>query len=218
MRRPLLPLIPLLTLGLTPIGPAAEPESLKGFTPLFNYRDMTGWKVRGSRLNWGFEEGVLYTTGGANNFLISNQQYADFELRFNFTVPPSGVSGLILRAPLVGDPAYAGLEIPIQDDSAFPKLKLTDRTGSLFGVAPASKQVLKEPESWNQMFVRAQGRRITVELNEAIVVDVDLDRYKHLSEKHPGLLRASGHLGLRSQTGRVEFYDMFIKPLPAKSR
>ena len=37
------------------------------------------------------------------------------------------------------------------------------------------------------------------------VVDADLDKFAQHEEKHPGLKRARGHVGLQSHDGRVEF-------------
>jgi hypothetical protein len=52
-------------------------------------------------------------------------------------------------------------------------------------------------------------------------VDANLDDYKDRAKAdpdkklaaHPGLLRTTGHLGLQSHDGRVEFRNLFVKPL-----
>jgi hypothetical protein len=63
------------------------------------------------------------------------------------------------------------------------------------------------------MRIMANGRQITVELNGTKIVDVNLDAHKDRVGQHPGLLRAKGHLGLQSHDGRVEFRNLYIKPL-----
>jgi hypothetical protein len=50
-----------------------------------------------------------------------------------------------------------------------------------------------------------------VELNGTKIVDANLDEYKHRADKHPGLLRDKGHLGLQSHDGRVEFRNLYVK-------
>jgi hypothetical protein len=54
---------------------------------------------------------------------------------------------------------------------------------------------------------------VTVEVNGTKVVDADLDDYKKDFKSHPGLTRDKGHLGLQSHGGRVEFRNLFVKPL-----
>jgi hypothetical protein len=200
-------------LSLLSAGQGSDSNSLNGFESLFNNQDLTGWKFRGESLNWGFDEGVLYTTGEETNFLISEKEFSDFELRLDYMVQEKGISGLALRAPMVGDPEYQGIEIQIQDDAAFKKLRPTDFSGSIYDVVPANKRAGSEAGHWNHLRIIAKGRRILVELNKSIVVDADLDEFRNKSTKHPGLLRAKGHIALRSQKGRVEFCNLFIKPL-----
>ena len=45
-------------------------------------------------------------------------EYADFSFRFDFKLAAGGNNGVGIRAPLEGDPAYAGMEIQILDDSS----------------------------------------------------------------------------------------------------
>jgi hypothetical protein len=63
------------------------------------------------------------------------------------------------------------------------------------------------------MRIIAKGRKITVELNGQIVNDANLDDHKDKIEEHPGLLRDRGHLGVQSHDGRVEFRNLYVKPL-----
>ena len=63
------------------------------------------------------------------------------------------------------------------------------------------------------MRIVAKGRHVTVELNGTRVVDANLDDYKDHARQHPGLLRTRGHLGLQSHSNRVEFRNLYVKPL-----
>jgi hypothetical protein len=206
-------LLLMVMVGGFSAGQDADADSLEGFQPLFNSNDLTGWKLTAGRLNWGFDEGVLYTTGTENNFLLSEKEYADFEIRFDYMVPKEGVSGLALRAPGQGNPAYAGLEIQLVDDANIANLKPMEYTGSIYDVVPAAPRAKIEPGKWNHVRIVAQERHILVEVNSVKILDADLKNYRHLADKHPGVLRSKGHLGFRSQKGRVEFCNLFIKPL-----
>ncbi len=70
---------------------------------------------------------------------------------------------------------------------------------------------------WNSQEVTAKGRRITVKLNGATIVDADLDEAstpKTMDGRpHPGLKRDKGHIGFLGHGSRVEFRNLWVKPL-----
>jgi hypothetical protein len=113
-------------------APAGDKNVPAGFVPLFNGKDLTGWKIHGGNIKaWGVENGLLYVAQPARQqpgsraepfWLMTEKEYGNFELRLEFRVPVNGNSGVALRAPLVGDPAYQGMEIQILDDYA-PRYK-----------------------------------------------------------------------------------------------
>ena len=110
----------ILFMGAT--TPRAQDE---GFTPLFNGKDLSGWVYgrRGdgteNRTGKGYqvENGVLVTTKEDGGNLFTEKQYADFVLRFDFKLTENANNGIGIRAPLVGDAAYVGMEIQVLDDS-----------------------------------------------------------------------------------------------------
>jgi hypothetical protein len=166
---------------------------------------------------WGAEKGVLYVQGGGGGWLMTEKEFDDFELRLEYKVPPKGNSGVALRAPLKGNVSYSGMEIQILDDpwylENYKGLKPTQLTGSIYGVVPPSRKAIKPAGQWNAMHITARGRRITVALNGTTIVDANLDDYKDHVKEHPGILRTTGHLGVQSHDGRVEFRNLFVKPL-----
>ena len=66
--------------------------------------------------------------------------------------------------------------------------------------------------------IAADGRKIRVTLNGVIIVDANLDivREADILKRHPGLLRASGHLGFLGHGTRVEFRNIRVRELPAR--
>src|SRR5581483_9409883 len=130
-------LLPCLALLVLPCAAADTPE---GFTPLFNGKDPTGWTATGKKEVWGAENGVLYVSGGGGGWLMTDKEYGDFELRLEYKMPKGGNSGVGLRSPLKGDPAYVGMEIQLIDDEGWPgKLQAWQHTGSIYNVVPAAK-------------------------------------------------------------------------------
>jgi hypothetical protein len=212
----------LLSLFAVPGLRAADRDPPAGFEKLFNGQDLSGWKVNeGGKIDrWGAGDGLLFTRGSGGGWLMTEKEYGDFELRLEFKVPRAGNSGVALRSALRGAPHLdAGMEIQILDDpwyldeKNYKGLKPTQRTGSIYGIVPPSKDALKPAGEWNAYRIVALGRRITVELNGTTVVDANLDDHKDRAKEHPGMLRDRGHIGLQSHDGRVEFRGIFVKPL-----
>lgn len=198
-----------------PLASTLTADAPKGFEPLFNGKDLSGWKSTGDKKVWGVEDGILYVKGGGGGWLMTEKQYADYELRLEFKMPKMGNSGVGLRAPLEGDPAYQGMEIQLLDDDNWKdqKLRPVQQTGSIYDVVPAAKIVTKPHGQWNAMRIVAKGRNILIELNGTKLVDADLDEYKQHAKRHPGIMRKTGHIGLQSYNFKVEFKNIYLKPL-----
>jgi hypothetical protein len=220
MRRTLI----LLSLVFVVAGPCPvwsdEKNVPKGFTPLFNGKDLTGWRVNegGNIKVWDAENGILFVKGGGGGWLMTDKEYSDFELRLEFKMPEKGNSGVALRCALKGNPhSEAGMEIQLLDDEWHKKnykgLKNTQLTGSIYGIVPPSKDALKPVGEWNQMRITAKGPHITIELNGEKIVDADLRDHRDKEKEHKGMMRPKGHLGLQSHDGRVEFRKLYVKEL-----
>jgi hypothetical protein len=193
----------------------AQDKVPEGFTPLFNGKDLTGWKSTGKKDVWGADasQGILFVQGGGGGWLMTEKEYGDFELRLEFKMPKMGNSGVALRSPLKGDPAYVGMEIQLLDDPNWKGLRPTQQTGSIYDVVPAAKVVTRPHGEWNQMRIVAKGRQVLIELNGTKLVDTNLDEHKDHFKRHPGLLRDKGHIGLQSYNYRVEFRNLVVKEL-----
>ncbi len=116
-----------------------------GPRPLFNGKNLDGWVAVDSKLEqWTMENGVLNTGGQGGGWIRTAGEYSDFEISLDFKVSPGSNSGLFLRAPEKGDPAYTGMEIQVLDDHAprYAKLKPYQYTGSIYAVQPPSERRL----------------------------------------------------------------------------
>ena len=194
-----------------------------GFVDLFNGKDTTGWVYGGkdqsakSGKGYQVENGVLYCTAHDGGMLYTEKEYGNFVFSFDFKLEKNSNNGIAIRAPLEGDPAYAGMEIQILDDSGpeYAGLRPAQYHGSIYDVIPAKRGSLKPVGQWNHEEITAQGRHITVKLNGNTIVDANLDDVKDekVLKKHPGLARAKGHIGLCGHGTRVEFRNMKVKEL-----
>jgi hypothetical protein len=193
-------------------------EADEGFAPLFNGRDLSGWTGGGE--GYAAEDGkiVVHPERGGGN-LFTEKEYADFVLRFEFKLWPAANNGLGVRAPLEGDAAYAGMELQILEDGSpvYWGLRPYQYHGSIYGVVAARRGFLRPPGEWNAQEVTVRGRRVTVVVNGATVVDADIDAASAGGtvdgNAHPGLKRESGHIGFLGHGSVLEFRNIRLKEL-----
>jgi len=205
----------VLALLIITSAAAAEP----GFSELFNGKTLDGWRFVGSRGTGYFvEKGLLVSAPDTHGNLFTEAEYANFVFRFDFKLTEGANNGIGIRAPFEGDSAYQGMEIQILDhDSAVyrGKLRPAQYHGSIYDVFPAKTGFLKPTGEWNQEEISANGSHIVVTLNGTVIVDADLSTVTdpEVLTKHPGLKKASGHIGLLAHDSRVEFRNLRIKKL-----
>lgn len=178
---------------------------------------LIGWqRIGGAEGNWHFQDGILYTEGAGGGWLASLRQYDDFQLSLEFRVSPGGNSGVFIRAPLEGNPAYAGMEIQILDDYAehWQNLNPDQYTGSIYAIQAPSERASRQAGEWQTMVIAARGAEIQVVLNGVGIIGTNVTYYPHKADAHPGLKRAGGYIGLQSHSSRVEFRNIRIRELP----
>jgi hypothetical protein len=183
---------------------------------LFNGQDLKGWTVIHSKENrWRVVDGILNIDSAGQGWLSTEQQYSDFELSLDFRVSPGGNSGIFLRAPHEGDPAYTGIEVQILDDYAekYSNLKSWQYTASLYGVEAAVPGVSKPANQWQSMKIICNGPKIQVILNEKTVIDTNIVDHMWQTSRHPGLKRRTGFIGLQAHGSKVEYKNIQLKEL-----
>ncbi|HVJ80751.1 MAG TPA: DUF1080 domain-containing protein [Planctomycetia bacterium] len=187
----------------------------EGFTPLFRADgEPKGWVVR----HWAdvskpatagakFEvrKGTLEGSPERGCWLLSEKEYGDFIVEFEFKLGPQGNSGFALRSPAQGDPAFDGLEIQMADKRYNPEAKDSELTAGIYRAAAPAKQVYK-PEEWNTMRVEAKGAKVKVTLNGEVVQDADLDKFTAGVLRHDGTPAPS--LRERPRRGRIGFQEL----------
>ncbi|NLP12607.1 DUF1080 domain-containing protein [bacterium] len=184
--------------------------------PLFNGKDLQGWQViNGQPESWQVADGVLYTTGQGSGWLSTTREFADFKLSLEFRVPADGNSGVFLRSPHHGDPAYTGMEIQVLDDYAeqYARLKPWQYTGSVYGIQAPSQRFSKRAGEWQKMVITCRGPRICVELNGQKAIDTDLVDHMQQSKEHPGIQRRAGYIGLQNHSSKLEYRNIWLEEL-----
>ena len=200
----------------------SKKEKKEGFKILFDGTNMYNWQ--GNTRDYITENGNLAVRpkpgkSTLGNNLYTKEQYSDFIFRFEFQLSPGANNGLGIRAPLSGDAAYEGMELQILDNDApiYKALKVYQYHGSIYGTIPAKRGSLKPLGEWNYQEVIVQGPKIKVILNGDVILDADISEARKNGaadgQKHPGLMRESGHIGFLGHGSELQFRNIRIKDL-----
>lgn len=190
----------------------------EGFKSIFNGKDLTGWtgatdacRVIDSAIEW---------LPGKSGTLHTQDEFADFVVRFEFKLPPGGNNGLAIRYPGKGNPAYEAMTECQVLDEQYEKVtgnKLDPRQvhGSVYGMVAALTGYQYPAGEWNYQEVTVKGSIIQVELNGTRILDADVSKVTEFmaNKAHPGKDRKSGYFGFAGHTDPVRFRNISIKPL-----
>jgi hypothetical protein len=199
----------------------------KGFTALFNGKDLTGWQglvainkrkkltkeqyadevkkaTDKALMHWTVKDGVIHYDGKNNN-LQSAKDYGNFEMYVDWKIGPSGDSGIYLR----GNP-----QVQIWD----PKGKNNPKkigSGGLYNNQknPTDPLVLADNPigAWNTFFIAMKGDKVLVKLNGKVVVDnTPLENYWERGQPLP----ARGPIELQHHGDHLWFKNIYVKELP----
>ena len=200
--------ITMASLTILAVGIAVSAQAAGEWKPLFNGKDLTGWTVAAGRgggtapappAQWKVENGVLVGgQGTGRGSLVSDEQYKDFELEFDFMLTELGTK---CSAELIGEKQ----ENASEDKSCLYNSGVTFRTGyqvnigrreagEFIGIvvhrqAPGAIRGnvlwlstgdekfpgLRKKEGWNHLQISAKGPEITVRLNGKQISDVKDD-------------------------------------------
>jgi hypothetical protein len=191
----------------------------EGFVSLFDGKSLKGWTLVGGKgPGYVVQDGILVCPADGGGNLLTEKEYANFILRFEYKLSPGGNNGLGIRAPMKGDIAYSGMELQLLDDGHEKykgRIRPEQHTGSIYDVIPARTGYQKPAGEWNEEEVTADGSRIQVKLNGVIIIHADLDTVREpaVLKRHYGLKNKSGHIGFLGHGTLVEFRNIRIKEL-----
>jgi hypothetical protein len=134
---------------------------------------------------WTVKDGVLRSSKERGNWLMSEKEYGDFILEFEVKLGERGNSGVALRSPMKGDPAFDGMELQMADYRYNTEAKDSELTGGIYRAIAPTKQVYK-PTEWNKCHIELKGDHLKVILNGETIQDVDLNKFDKTVKRHDG--------------------------------
>jgi hypothetical protein len=194
--------------GMTAVLACAAVAQEKEFRPLFNGKDLTGWKLRNPKgtPSWKVENGVLMNdvSGGKHGTdLVTEEKFWNFTVRYEYKVPEGANSGFYLRGRH---------EIQILDDYKKGKPG-THGNASIYGVKAPDEFTSKPAGEWNKVEATIIGNRITVIHNGQKVHD-NVECNKATGSEIDKNLNEPGPLFIQGDHGSISVRNIQIKELP----
>jgi glutathione peroxidase-family protein len=169
------------------LGAPAAPQdggakTASAWKVLFDGKSTAGWRsFRGKAFpekGWAIEDGALRKVAGAGGGdIVTEDEYADFDFRFEWKVAPGANSGVMYRVSEEGEwPWRFGPEYQILDDAKHQDGKdpKTSAAGC-YALYPGEGKVLKPVGEWNEGRVVILDGKVEHWLNGVRVVAYDLN-------------------------------------------
>jgi len=156
--------------------------------------------------HWKVEDGVIVFDGKGQN-LCTAKDYGDFELLVDWKIKEKGDSGIYIR----GTP-----QIQIWDPFTSPNTKTGEQKGS--GGVFNNQKNPKDPDvmadkpigQWNTFWIKIVGDKVSVKLNDKLVVDnVTMENYWERDKP----LYPKGTIELQNHGNTLYFRNIYVKEL-----
>lgn len=208
-----------------PANTLTDAERAAGWTLLFDGRSLDGWRgynMAGLPPSWAVDDGTLARVGPGGD-LITEAQYRDFELTFEWKVATGGNSGVFYRAAEGQELIYhSAPEYQVLDDAhhADGQSPLTS-AGSNYALYASPRGHVKPAGEWNSGRIVVRGDHVEHWLNGAEVVAYELhsDEWKALVANSkfaawPAYGMADrGHIGLQDHGDPVWYRNLKLRVL-----
>jgi hypothetical protein len=214
-------ILALLIPAILSISPALAAD---GWQPLFNGKDLTGWRANVMPESFSVADGTLRvnaTKESAHLFYVGDLKegfvrFKNFELEATCRSEPESNSGIFIHTDMsTRDKALhlaKGYEIQLNSQAREKR-----KTGSLYAVVDLDQSPVDESQ-WFRIRITVRDKRITVHLNDKQVIDyTEPEGAKRPAERAGRLLDPNGGaIALQAHDPKSIFYfkDIRIKALP----
>lgn len=173
----------------------SEEEKQAGFVSMLSGKDFSGWRFTGdaeSPENWKVADGVIQVTGGGKPHLVTEREYADFEMRFEWrALREKYNSGFFVRSKK--NAGANQINLAKGGEGRFINGKVQG--------AKAVPELQKPPGEWNEWRVLAKGDKLTFWCNGKLAWEAT------------GFKPAQGTIGLQAEGAPLEFRNLRIREI-----
>lgn len=156
------------------LGPVLVGQNAGSF---FSGKDLAGFEGLLDEY-WSVKEGAIVGSAPKglkfNTFLCSKEKYGDFELKFEVKMTKGANSGVQIRSHIHNQKTFAVTGPQCDMGQQYWGSLYGENFGGMMKAAPAElvKKIVKEGD-WNDYYIKAVGKHITIKLNGETTVDAD---------------------------------------------
>ncbi|HXG08610.1 MAG TPA: DUF1080 domain-containing protein [Gemmataceae bacterium] len=203
-----LPLLVLVAV-LAWLGGASAADDDKDFKPLFNGKDLSGFKFELAKKDadpmktFSVKDGVIVVSGTPNGYFYTDKSYKNYILRFDFRYPKApGNSGYLIH--ITGEHKVWPKCIEVQGQ--YQNVCAIFPIGGLKGPRPpvdkeARDKVRKPANEWNSVEIISKDGTLTSKLNGVVICASEPYEVKE------------GPIGFQSEGAEIHFRNIRIKEL-----
>ena len=205
----------ILALLFSSCSSTRKQDETKDWIPLFDGESLTNWKASENPSTFKVEDGMIVAHGPRAHLFyqgpVENHDFKNFELEVEVMTTPGSNSGIFFHTAYQeeGWPTK-GYEVQVNNSQSDWR-----RTGSLYSVEDV-KEVLVNDNEWYTEYIKVQGNRVTVKINDKTVVDYTepegIENMPDRAEKRlsSGTFALQGH----DPNSKVYFRKVSVRPLP----
>jgi hypothetical protein len=153
-----------ILLAVAPVMAAEE-----GFIPLFNGKDLTGWKASEHPDTFSVKDGAIVAHGPRSHCFYTGDferhMFEDFELKVDVLTLPRSNGGIYIQTEYQ-ETGWPGKGFEVQVNNSYPGDPRL--TGSIYEVADNTAEVARDNE-WFTEDIVVKGGSITVKINDKVV-------------------------------------------------
>ena len=187
-----------------------------GWISLFD-GTINGWKVGDNAATFTIDSGMIIVNGNVAHLFydgpVGNHNFKNFEFKAEVMTRPHSNSGIYFHTAFQqgGWPAK-GYEVQVNNSHSDWR-----RTGSLYAIEDV-KDTLVADNVWYTEYVKVEGKRVIIKINDKVVVDytepADVKRPEDMKQR----ILSSGTFALQGHDpgSKVYFKNIMVKILPDK--
>ena len=214
-------LLPFLLLTALPL--AADPGPAEAWKPLFNGKDLSGWKHVGPG-EMTVENGLIRTHGGMGLLYWTGGKLGSCVIRVVYRMRDhNDNSGIFVRIPVepreAWMPVHYGYEVQIDNEPEKSNEDEYHATGTLYSLTRPLARPGKPGPEWNTLEITLRGPQTVVVLNGVKVTDYTegdpVPPRKFDFEPQRGPRPNEGYVGLQNHSDNdiVFFKEVALRPL-----
>jgi 3-keto-disaccharide hydrolase len=193
---------------------AARPDE---WISLFDGKTLNNWKVGDNAGTFTIEDGSIVAHGPTAHLFydgsVHQHNFKNFEFKADVMTMPGSNSGIYFHT-VYQDKSWPKKGYEVQVNNSHTDWR---RTGSLYGIQDVKEVFVKDNE-WFTEYVKVDGKRVIVKLNDKVVVDyTEPDNVIELrGPNDKDRVISSGTFALQGHdpNSKVYFKNIVVRPLP----